>query len=307
MGYAATETNDTYDLSFLSRQIRRFPTLTREEERELVLAHRAGDKKATERLVMSNLRFVLTMAKRYRGYSLPMGDLVQEGIVGLMKSLDRFDPDAGYRLMTYSRWWVGAQLRTYVLLFWSSAKLGTTRSQRKLFFRLRSLRQEVERELRSGGASMDVAATDEQVAAAANVSVRDVEQMNDRLRAGDVSLNATRYDSEACYQDALTDGATIDDTAIAHETKELVHSRLATVLPELDDREKAIIHERLMSDDPKSLRKLGRKIGVSGERVRQIEQNVLRRLTELFADCAAEIQDPGSAVSAMEPTYSEAA
>lgn len=261
------------------REIWAFPVLKPEEEYMLAVRWTEdGDTEAAHRLVTSHLRLVAKIASGYRGYGLPMADLISEGNIGLMKAVKKFEPQRGFRLATYAMWWIRAAITEYVLRSWSMVKLGTLAAQKKLFFSLGRIKRELS--ILSDGPINDEQA--EKVADALNVSRQDVMDMDRRLGAPDVSLNAprSREDSEGGeFMDTLVDEAPSPE-AVAATTEEGKRRRalLAQALETLPERERHILTERQLSDQPKTLEELGSVYGISRERVRQLEVRAFDRV-----------------------------
>jgi RNA polymerase sigma-32 factor len=275
------------NLSRYLQEIRKVPMLTPQEE--LALAHRWRDAKdldAAHRLVSSHLRLVAKIAMGYRGYGLPVGELISEGNVGMMRAVERFDPDRGFRLATYAMWWIRAAIQEYVLHSWSLVKMGTTAAQKKLFFNLRRLKGQMQ-------AIDDGDLRPEQVAKIAqvlDVPEQDVVSMNRRLSAPDHSLNApVRQDGEGEWQDWLIDEADSQETSIA-DREELNGRRalLPGALKTLNERERHILTERRLKDNPTTLEDLSVQYNVSRERVRQIEVRAFEKLQKAMKAQIAE-------------------
>ena len=268
-------------LSRYFREVWRFPILDKEEEQALAIAWRDHeDVDAAHKLVTSHLRLVCKIAMGYKGYGLPMADLVSEGNIGLMKAVKKFDPDKGFRLSTYAMWWIKAAITEYILKSWSLVKLGTVASQKKLFFSLRGIKS------RLGISDMsDLSDTDARlIADHTNVSEADVKQINSRLSSRDMSLNApvTQEDESTTFQDTLASDGPSPEAAYA-ETEEFGyrHQILQRALEELPDREREIIIERRLKDDPATLEELGEVYGISRERVRQLEARAFAKIEKL--------------------------
>ena len=234
------------------------------------------DAEAAHRLVTSHLRLVAKIAMGYRGYGLPVGELISEGNIGLMQAVKRFDPDRGFRLATYAMWWIRASMQEYILHSWSLVKMGTTAAQKKLFFNLRKLKGEIE-------AIDDGDLTPEQVehiATALNVSENDVISMNRRMIGPDQSLNApVREEGGGEWQDWLEDSTESQETTVL-EANELDHRRqlFRDSLEVLTDREQHILAERRLREEPLTLEELSKEYGVSRERIRQIEERAFKKL-----------------------------
>ncbi len=264
-------------LSRYLAEIRKFPLLKPEEEYMFAKAWREHeDPEAARKLVTSHLRLVAKIAMGYRGYGLPVSEIVAEGNVGLMQAVKRFEPDRGFRLATYAMWWIRASIQEYILRSWSLVKLGTTAAQKKLFFNLKKAKTHIDA-LEEGDM------THEHVAVLADrlgVTEREVVDMNRRLSAPDSSLNTPlKTESDAEWQDWLVDETLDQETRLA-ERDELNERRelLNAALGELNEREREIIVARRLTDDPQTLEKLSWKYGVSRERVRQIEMHAFQKL-----------------------------
>jgi RNA polymerase sigma-32 factor len=264
-------------LSRYLSEIRKFPLLTPEEE--YMFAKRLkehGDSEAARRLVTSHLRLVAKIAMGYRGYGLPVSEIVSEGNVGLMQAVKRFEPDKGFRLATYAMWWIRASIQEYVLRSWSMVKMGTTAAQKKLFFNLRKAKSNIGA-IEEGDLTPDHTAT---LADRLGVTEREVTDMNRRLTGPDASLNAPlRSESESEWQDWLADDTIDQETHLAErEERSDRHVLLNNALDTLTERERDIIQERRLKDDPATLEDLSQKYGVSRERVRQIEVRAFEKL-----------------------------
>ncbi len=258
-------------------EIRRFPML--EPEEEYMLAKRwkeHGDVEAAHRLVTSHLRLVAKIAMGYRGYGLPLSEIISEGNVGLMQAVKRFDPDRGYRLATYAMWWIRAAIQEYILHNWSLVKIGTTAAQKKLFFNLRRLKSQL-RELEDGDLSPEAV---KRIAETLDVTEQDVIEMNRRLGGPDHSLNTfLREDSDTEWQDWLVDErATAEETVAEAEEFDYRRHLLERAMHVLNDRERHILTERRLREPPTTLEELSRHYGVSRERIRQIEVRAFEKL-----------------------------
>lgn len=273
--------SDTVDTQRANRQLIResmnAPLLTR--ERELDLARRwrnDGDEVALHELVTSYMRLVVSTASRFKNYGLPLGDLVQEGVVGLMQAAARFEPEREVRFSTYAAWWIRSAMQDYILRNWSVVRTGTTAAQKSLFFNLRRLRAKIDdgrgRDLDDEGRAY--------IAEALDVSVRDVEAMEMRLMSGDQSLNASiSMQGEDVWQDFLADERPNPEQIVEERHDSRRRSQwLASSLEELSEREQTIIRERRLRDDGRTLEELGVRLGISKERVRQIEHRALMKL-----------------------------
>ena len=253
------------------------PLLSRERELELARRWREqGDEKALHELVGAYVRLVVSMAHKFRNYGLPMNDLVQEGMVGLMQAAARFEPEREVRFSTYAAWWIRSAMQDYILRNWSVVRTGTTAAQKSLFFNLRRLRAQIE-----GGSGGRLSEEGKRkIAEQLHVNVADVEAMEGRLSGSDQSLNATLTpDGEDTWQDFLADERPTPDRIVEEERDSKIRSRwLHECLQELNEREQIIIRERRLREDGKTLEELGRRFGISKERVRQIEARALQKL-----------------------------
>ncbi|GJE14130.1 MULTISPECIES: RNA polymerase sigma factor RpoH [Methylobacterium] len=259
-------------------EIRKFPMLEPTEEFTLAKSWRdAGDREAAHRLVTSHLRLVAKIAMGYRGYGLPIGEVVSEGNVGLMQAVKRFDPDKGFRLATYAMWWIKAAIQEYILRSWSLVKMGTTANQKKLFFNLRKAKGKISA-LDEGDLKPDQV---KQIATRLGVPEQDVIDMNRRL-SGDTSLNAPlREEGEGEWQDWLVDNAPSQETVLAREQEGQNRlSALRDALSVLNPRERRIFEARRLAEDPITLEDLSGEFGVSRERVRQIEVRAFEKVQE---------------------------
>ena len=294
-------------LSRYLEEIRKFPMLEPQAEYMLAKSWREhGDRDAAHQLVTSHLRLVARIAMGYRGYGLPIGEVISEGNVGLMQAVKRFDPDKGFRLATYAMWWIRASIQEYILRSWSLVKMGTTASQKKLFFNLRKIKGQL-KALDEGDLRPDqVKALDEgdlrpeqvkQIATRLGVPEEDVVSMNRRL-AGDSSLNApVRNDSETGeWQDWLVDDTTDQETALA-DSQEFERRRelLGEALQTLNEREKRIFMARRLAENPLTLEELSSEFGVSRERIRQIEVRAFEKVQKAVQKAAAADAVPAAA------------
>ncbi len=274
-------------LSRYLREIRKFPMLEPQQEFMLAKAWREHDDlDAAHQLVTSHLRLVAKIAMGYRGYGLPVGDLIAEGNIGMMQAVKRFDPDRGFRLATYAMWWIRAAIQEYILRSWSLVKIGTTAAQKKLFFNLRRLKSKLQA-LEEGDLHPDNVTA---IATELNVPEVDVVSMNRRLAGGDHSLNAPmRADSDGEWMDWLVDD-TIDQETRLVERNELEHRRklLTRSMDVLNEREKHILTERRLTEDPSTLEKLSKVYKISRERVRQIEVRAFEKLQRAMKARASE-------------------
>ena len=265
------------NLSRYLQEIRKFPMLQPEQEYMLAKRWREhGDRDAAHKLVTSHLRLVAKIAMGYRGYGLPLSELISEGNVGMMQAVKRFDPDRGFRLATYAMWWIRAAIQEYVLHSWSLVKMGTTAAQKKLFFNLRKIKGQLQA-IDEGDLSPENV---RKIATELGVPEEDVVNMNRRLAAPDNSLNAPlRSDSEGEWQDWLVDESPDQEDRLG-ERQELSLRRdlLREAMKLLTGRERDILVERRLKDEPATLEDLSEKYGISRERVRQIEVRAFEKL-----------------------------
>jgi RNA polymerase sigma-32 factor len=269
------------------QEIRKFPML--EPEEEYMLAKRwkeREDSEAAHRLVTSHLRLVAKIAMGYRGYGLPLSELISEGNVGMMQAVKRFDPDRGFRLATYAMWWIRAAIQEYILHSWSLVKMGTTAAQKKLFFNLRKLKGQLQA-VEDGDLSPENL---KKIATELDVPEADVISMNRRLASPDHSLNAPlRSDSEGEWQDWLVDETDSQETKLG-ERQELGLRRdlLEKAMTHLNERERHILGERRLKENPTTLEDLSQQYGISRERVRQIEVRAFEKLQKAIKAAAIE-------------------
>ncbi len=268
-------------------EIRKFPMLAADEEYMLAKRWKEhGDVDAVHKMVTSHLRLVAKIAMGYRGYGLPIAELISEGNVGMMQAVKRFEPEKGFRLSTYAMWWIRASIQEYILYSWSLVKMGTTAAQKKLFFNLRRLKGQI-KEIDDGDLAPESV---KQIATTLAVSEDDVVQMNRRMSGGDQSLNAPmRQDGEAEWQDWLVDDSDTQDIVVA-EADELDHRRsmLEAAMATLTERERHIFTERRLRDDPVTLEDLSKDFGVSRERVRQIEVRAFEKVQRAIRNMATQ-------------------
>ena len=269
-------------------EIRKFPILTAETEYMLAKRYQEhGDPEAAAQLVTSHLRLVAKIAMGYRGYGLPVSELISEGNIGLMQGVKKFDPERGFRLATYAMWWIKASIQEFILRSWSLVKMGTTASQKKLFFNLRRMKKNLEAFEDSDLHPDDV----KKIATDLGVPEADVVSMNRRMMmGGDASLNVSvREDGEGSWQDWLADDRPLQDETVA-ETQEaqMRHGLLVEAMGSLNERERHILTDRRLIDDPKTLEELSQVYNVSRERVRQIEVRAFEKLQKAIQHIAGE-------------------
>jgi len=274
------------------QDIRQFPMLQPEEE--FMLAKRwkeHGDGKAAQKLITSHLRLVAKIAMGYRGYGLPIGEVISEGNVGLMQAVKKFEPDKGFRLATYAMWWIKASIQEFVLRSWSLVKMGTTANQKKLFFNLRKVKSQIEA-LEDGDLRPDQVKL---IATKLGVTEEDVVSMNRRL-GGDTSLNANlRDDSEGEWQDWLVDDSdNQEEVLVQSEESSMRHGLLKDAMGKLTDRERRVFEARRLQDDPATLEDLSQEFGVSRERIRQIEVRAFDKVQKAVKNASQRLLAPKS-------------
>jgi RNA polymerase sigma-32 factor len=272
-------------------EIRQFPMLEPQQEYMLAKSWREhGDRDAAHQLVTSHLRLVARIAMGYRGYGLPIGEVISEGNVGLMQAVKRFDPDKGFRLATYAMWWIRAAIQEYILRSWSLVKMGTTAAQKKLFFNLRKIKGQL-KALDEGDLRPDQV---KRIATQLGVTEEDVVSMNRRL-AGDSSLNApVRNDAESGeWQDWLVDDTMDQETALAEsEERDNRRGMLNDALKGLNARERRVFEARRLAEDPLTLEELSAEFGVSRERIRQIEVRAFEKVQKAVTKAASAAAQP---------------
>jgi RNA polymerase sigma-32 factor len=270
-------TTDTFEHYMV--QVNRFDLLSAEEEYHLAVRHlEEGDMEAAHRLICANLRFVVKIANEYRGYGLRLLDLVQEGNIGLMMAVKKFDPSRGTRLITYAVWWIRAYIQNYIMRSWSLVKIGTTQLQKKLFFKLAQTRNA----LRNLTGAEDF----EEIARELDVNEDVVVEMSQRMGRRDTSLDVELTEGEGytLLSTLADDCDNQEDLLLAHEERRIKEERTSAALTILTPRERQIIERRILSDTPSTLQDLADEFTISRERVRQIEQNALRKLRSAMAD-----------------------
>ena len=262
------------DRSF-SRRAMKAELLDAETELRLAYAWRDHrDEAALHRLITAYMRLAISMAAKFKRYGAPMNDLIQEAGLGLMKAADKFDPDRGVRFSTYAVWWIKASIQDYVMRNWSMVRTGSTSSQKSLFFNMRRVQAQIEREAMASGETLDRHQLREMIASEVGVPLHDVEMMEGRLAGSDYSLNATQSveDEGREWIDALEDDGDQAAELVehAHDTEQL-RNWLITAMQALNERERFIVRERKLREDPRTLESLGDELGLSKERVRQLE------------------------------------
>ncbi len=270
-------TTDTFEHYMV--QVNRFDLLSAEEEHDLAVQQlQDGDMEAAHRLICANLRFVVKVANEYRGYGLRLLDIVQEGNIGLMKAVKKFDPARGTRLITYAVWWIRAYIQSYIMRSWSLVKIGTTQMQKKLFFKLAQTRSA----LRNLTGSEQI----EDIAHELDVNETVVAEMSQRMGSRDTSLDVELTEGEGyTLLSTLVDKSdNQEDLLLAHEEQRLNTERTSAALEVLKPRERHIIEQRILADPPSTLQDLANEYGISRERIRQIEQNALGKLRTAMAE-----------------------
>jgi RNA polymerase sigma-32 factor len=269
-------------------EIRKFPLLAPEQEFMLAKAYQQHeDPAAAAQLVSSHLRLVAKIAMGYRGYGLPVSELISEGNIGLMQGVKKFDPDRGFRLATYAMWWIKASMQEFILRSWSLVKIGTTAAQKKLFFNLRRMKSQLQA-FEDGDLNQ---ATLTKIATDLGVAEKEVIDMNRRMAmGGDTSLNVPmREDGDGQWQDWLVDNEPLQDERVAEaQEADVRHAMLAEAMDGLNEREKHILMERRLVDEPKTLEELSQRYSVSRERVRQIEVRAFEKLQKAMLRIAGD-------------------
>jgi RNA polymerase sigma-32 factor len=277
------------------QEIRQFPMLQPEEEFMMAKRFREhGDAKAAERLITSHLRLVAKIAMGYRGYGLPIGEVISEGNVGLMQAVKRFEPERGFRLATYAMWWIKASIQEYVLRSWSLVKMGTTASQKKLFFNLRKMKGQIQA-LEEGDLKPDQVKL---IAHRLGVAEQEVINMNRRL-SGDASLNSQiRADADGEWQDWLVDDTeSQEDRLVQNQESAMRNGLLTTALEKLPERERKVFEARRLRDEPVTLEELSQQFGVSRERIRQIEVRAFDKIQKAVKNAAQKALAPKAAAA----------
>jgi RNA polymerase sigma-32 factor len=281
------------------QQIRQFPMLQPDEEYMLAKRFKEhGDKDAAHKLITSHLRLVAKMAMGYRGYGLPISEVISEGNIGLMHAVKRFEPERGFRLATYAMWWIKASIQEFILRSWSLVKIGTTASQKKLFFNLRKIKGQIQA-LEEGDLKPEQV---KKIAHRLGVPEEDVVSMNRRL-SGDASLNATvRADSEGEWQDWLADESDSQETTLAQsEETEMRRELLGDAMKKLDARERRVFEARRLQDEPLTLEDLSQEFSVSRERIRQIEVRAFDKVQKAVKNAAQRALLPKAQAGAGAP------
>jgi RNA polymerase sigma-32 factor len=282
------------DLDRYMKEVSRYPVLSVEKERELARAYRdRGDTRAGHALVAANLRFVVKVALGYQGHASRLADMVQEGNMGLMRAVQKFDPDKGIRLISYAVWWIRAYIQNYILKSWSLVKLGTTQAQRKLFFSLARTKRELDKDSAEQGADSD-GHDALKVAHKLRVKPGEVREMEQRMDGRDLSLDAPMgEDGSHSHVDFVPSTVpSQDDELSGAQEQRMVSGRVVEALAHLDVRERYIIEQRVMNDRPLTLKELGEHFGFSRERARQLEIRAKEKLRQELRALAVEIDWP---------------
>ncbi|MBK9517501.1 MAG: RNA polymerase factor sigma-32 [Anaeromyxobacter sp.] len=290
----APMTSTSSSLELYLAEINRYPLLSIEDERGLARRFRAvGDTRSGHGLVTANLRFVVKVAYEYRSYGFRMADLIQEGNIGLMRAVQKFDPEKEIRLISYAVWWIRAYIQNYILRSWSLVKLGTTQAQRKLFFSLARTRRELDRLSTSHGADSDGEDAGK-IARKLRVKASEVQEMAQRMDGRDLSLDAPLGDdgTSSHVDFVIGDAPGQDDELGAAQEQRVVSGRVGTALARLDERERYIIEQRVMNDSPMTLKELGDHFGFSRERARQLEIRAKEKLKAELEALADELEWP---------------
>ena len=276
------------NLSSYMEQIKKFPLLEAKEEYMLAKAWKnQGDVKAAHKLVTSHLRLVAKIASGYRGYGLPLSDLISEGNIGMMHAVKRFEPEKGFRLATYAMWWIQASIQEYILRSWSLVKIGTTAAQKKLFFNLKKIKSKISA-IEDGDLTPDQV---DKIATELSVPHKEVISMNRRISGSDYSLNSpVTDDSSGEWQDWLEDDTQNQEASFADTEEYLIKKNiLSDSLEYLNERERDIISDRQLSENPLTLEELSNRYGVSRERIRQIEAKAFEKLQTKMTEKAKDI------------------
>ena len=285
---------DNSDMS-LTRKAVKAELLDAETELQLAYAWRdSRDEAALHRLITAYMRLAISMAAKFKRYGAPMNDLVQEAGLGLMKAADKFDPDRGVRFSTYAVWWIKASVQDYVMRNWSMVRTGSTSSQKSLFFNMRRVQAQLEREAQQTGENLDKHQLNQLIATEVGVPLSDVEMMDGRLSGSDFSLNATQASDEEGREwiETLEDENARADLTVEeeHDQKRLA-SRLGVAMEALNDREQFIVRERKLIDSPRTLESLGAELGLSKERVRQLEAAAFGKMRKYLEKNAGEVRN----------------
>ncbi|MEM1163820.1 MAG: RNA polymerase factor sigma-32 [Pseudomonadota bacterium] len=284
---------DGYSDQSLSRRAMQAELLDAETELRLAYAWRdERDEAALHRLVTAYMRLAISMAAKFKRYGAPMGDLIQEAGLGLMKAADKFDPDRGVRFSTYAVWWIKASIQDYVMRNWSMVRTGSTSSQKSLFFNMRRVQARLEREALSRGENLDSHQMRQMIATEVGVPLHDVEMMEGRLAGSDYSLNATQSteDEGREWIDTLEDDRDQASETVEHDQDvDTLRGWLVTAMQALNERERFIVCERKLKDQPRTLESLGNELGLSKERVRQLEAAAFAKMRKNLESQSSEV------------------
>ena len=285
---------DNSDMS-LTRKAVKAELLDAETELQLAYAWRdSRDEAALHRLITAYMRLAISMAAKFKRYGAPMNDLVQEAGLGLMKAADKFDPDRGVRFSTYAVWWIKASVQDYVMRNWSMVRTGSTSSQKSLFFNMRRVQAQLEREAQQTGENLDKHQLNQLIATEVGVPLSDVEMMDGRLSGSDFSLNATQASDEEGREwiETLEDeNARADLTVEEEHDQQRLANWLGVAMEALNDREQFIVRERKLIDSPRTLESLGAELGLSKERVRQLEAAAFGKMRKYLEKNAGEVRN----------------
>ena len=285
---------DNSDMS-LTRKAVKAELLDAETELQLAYAWRdSRDEAALHRLITAYMRLAISMAAKFKRYGAPMNDLVQEAGLGLMKAADKFDPDRGVRFSTYAVWWIKASVQDYVMRNWSMVRTGSTSSQKSLFFNMRRVQAQLEREAQQTGENLDKHQLNQLIATEVGVPLSDVEMMDGRLSGSDFSLNATQASDEEGREwiETLEDENARADLTVEEEyDQKRLASWLGVAMEALNDREQFIVRERKLIDSPRTLESLGAELGLSKERVRQLEAAAFGKMRKYLEKNAGEVRN----------------
>ncbi|MHC0052423.1 RNA polymerase factor sigma-32 [Actibacterium sp. D379-3] len=286
---------DGYPDQSFTRRAMKAELLDAETERQLAYAWRdQRDEQALHRLITAYMRLAISMAGKFRRYGAPMNDLIQEASLGLMKAADKFDPDRGVRFSTYAVWWIKASIQDYVMRNWSMVRTGSTSSQKSLFFNMRRVQARLEREASARGETLDGYQLRQMIATEVGVSLGDVEMMEGRLSGSDFSLNATQSSDEEGREwiEALEDDSAQAAELVAQEhDAEALRGWLAEAMSLLNERERFIVRERKLRDVPRTLESLGGELGLSKERVRQLEAAAFAKMRKSLEAQSKEVHE----------------
>ncbi len=272
-------------LSAYLNAIKKFPMLTQEQEIDLIKKYKDGDDASKDIIVTSHLRLAAKIAMKYRGYKLPLADIISESNLGILHALKRFDPDKGFRFSTYAIWWIRANVQEYVLHNWSLVKIGTTSAQKKLFFSLRRVKNKLQAMEDDDKMNSEMVSM---ISETLNVSEKDVVDMNQRMSHPDHSLNTPKFmDSNDEWQDWIVDNAEDPETSTSNtEEKDILLKLLEEKMPLLNERERGILSQRRLVETPVTLNELSKTYGISRERIRQIETRAFEKLKKSIIDTA---------------------